>query len=70
MASSKEQIAALWKKLEEVQKQKDQVERSKDEAEKAKREVKKARDKAEQHGYDVGVAETEETLRVEVPAVC
>ena len=33
-------------------------------------EVEKARDKAEQHGYDVGVAETEETLRAKVPAVC
>ena len=33
-------------------------------------EVEKAQDKAEQHGYDVGVAETEETLRAKVPAVC
>lgn len=24
----------------------------------------------EQHGYDLGVAETKETLRAEVPAVC
>ena len=24
----------------------------------------------EQHGYDVGVAETEDTLRAEVPAIC
>ena len=32
--------------------------------------TEKARDEAEQHGYDIGVAETEETLRVEVPAVC
>ena len=70
MASSKEQIATLQKKLEEVQKLKDQSERSKDEAEKAKKEAERAQDEARQHGYDVGVAETEETLRVEVPAVC
>ena len=39
-------------------------------AEEDKAKVEKERDKAEQHGYDVGVAETEDTLRVEVPAVC
>ena len=33
-------------------------------------EAEKARDKAEQKGYDLGVVETEETLRAEVPAVC
>ena len=33
-------------------------------------EAEKALDKAEQHGYDVDVAETEETLRAEVPTVC
>ena len=32
--------------------------------------LKKKRDEAEQHGYDVGIAETEDTLRAEVPAVC
>ena len=42
----------------------------KNEAEKAKMEAEKARDEAEQQGYDLGVAETEETLRAEVPAVC
>ena len=35
-----------------------------------KAKAKKERDEAEQHGYDVGVAETEDTLRAEVPAVC
>ena len=33
-------------------------------------EAEKARDEAEQHGYDVGVVETEDALRAEVPAVC
>ena len=32
------------------------------EAKKAKVEAEKARDEVEQHGYDVGVAETEDTL--------
>ena len=33
-------------------------------------EVEKARDQVEQDGYEVGVVETEETLRVEVSGVC
>ena len=46
------------------------------EAEKAKAQAQaqaqaeRERDEAEQHGYDVGVAETEDALRAEVPAVC
>ena len=42
------------------------------EAEKAKAQAQaeRGRDEAEQHGYDVGMAETEDALRVEVPAVC
>ena len=54
---------ALKKKLEEVEKAKALVEEDRDEALKAK-------DVAEQHGYDVGVAKTEDSLRAEVPAVC
>ncbi|KAL0001352.1 hypothetical protein SO802_015133 [Lithocarpus litseifolius] len=45
-------ITALKKKLEE--------------AKKARERAEKARDQAEQDGYDLGVAETEEALRVEV----
>ena len=63
LASSKTHIAALKKKLEEVEK-------AKALAEKAKDETKKAKDKAEQHGYDVGVAKTEDALKAEVPTVC
>ena len=37
---------------------------------KAKAQAERERDEAEQYGYDVGVAETEDTLRAEVPAVC
>ena len=69
MASSKEQIAALWKKLEEAQKLQDQTKRLKNEVEKAKTEAEKARDEAELQGYNLQVAETVETLRVEVPTV-
>ena len=38
--------------------------------EKAKVEAERARDEAEQHGYNVGVAETEDTLLAEVLVVC
>ena len=39
-------------------------------AEEDKTKAEKERDEAEQHDYDVGVAETKDTLRLEVPAVC
>ena len=39
-------------------------------AEEDKVKAEKERDEAEQHGYDVGVAETEDALQAEVPAVC
>ena len=70
MASSKEQIAILRKKLEEVEKLQKQTERLKNEAEKAKMEAKKAREEAEQQGYDLRLAEIKETFRVKVLVVC
>ena len=39
-------------------------------AEEDKVKAKNERDEAEQHGYDVGVAKTEDALRAEVPTVC
>ena len=63
-------MATLKKQLDEAQRLKDQVEKSKAEAEKARIEAEKARDEAKQKGYDLGVAETEEILRVKVPVVC
>ena len=39
-------------------------------AEEDKVKVEKERDKAEQYGYDVGITETEDALRAEVPVVC
>lgn len=56
LATSKTQITALQKKLEEVKK--------------AKEKAEKAMDEAEQHRYEVGVAETEDSLRAEVLAIC
>ena len=55
-------MATLKKQLEEAQKLKDQAERARIEAE-------KDRDEAEQKGYDLGVVETEETLKAKVPAM-
>ena len=69
LASSKEQIAALRKKLEKPQKLKDRAEKLRAEAEKAKIEAEKARNETEQHGYDVGIAKTENALRAKVPVV-
>ena len=63
-------MVTLKKQLEEAQRLKDQTKKSKVEPEKAKIEVEKTRDEAKQKGYDLGVVETEETLRAEVPVVC
>ena len=70
LAASKEQLATLKKQLEEAQKLRAQAEKAKAEAEKARVDVEKEKDEAEQHGYDVGVVETGEAHRAEVPVVC
>ena len=70
LAASKEQVAALKQQLEEAKKLKDQAEKARIQAEEDKAKAKKERDEAEQHGYDVGVAETKDTLRTEVPTIC
>ena len=49
---------------------KDQAEKARMQAKEDKVKAEKERDDAEQHGYDVGVAETKDALRAEVPAVC
>ena len=66
----KEEMVALRAQPEEAQRLEDQAKKAKAEAEKVRIEAEKARDEAEQKGYDLEVAETEETLRAEVPAVC
>ena len=63
-------MAALKQQLEEANKLKDLAEKAKLQAEEDKVKAKKERDEAEQHGYDVSVAETKDALRAEVPAVC
>ena len=68
LAASKEQLATLKKQLEEAQRLRDQAEKARVEAEEAKAKAEKERDETEQHGYDVGVVETEDAP--EVLAVC
>ena len=63
-------MAALKQQLEEANKLKDQAEKAKMQAEEDKAKAEKERDEAEQHGYNDGIAETEDALRAEVPAVC
>ena len=70
LVAAKEQMAALKQQLEEANKLKDLAEKAKLQAKEDKVKAKKERDEAEQHGYDVGVAETEDALRAEVPTVC
>ena len=70
LAASKEQLVALKKQLEEAKKLRDQAEKARVQAEEDKAKAEKERDVAEQHGYDVGVAETEDALRAEVLTVC
>ena len=67
---SQEQAAALKQQLEEAKKHKEQAEKARLHAEEDKAKAKRERDEAKQHGYDVGVAETEDALRAEVLAVC
>ena len=45
------------------------AENAKVQVEEDKLKAENERDEAEQHGYDVGVAETKDALRAEVPAV-
>ena len=70
LTAFKEQLAALKNQLEEAQRLRDQAKKAKVEAEKAKAKAERKRDEAEQYGYDVGMVETEDALRAEVPAVC
>ena len=63
-------MTALKQQLEEANRLKDLVEKAKLQAEEDKDKAEKEKDEAEQHDYDVGVVETEDALRTEVPAVC
>ena len=70
MVAAKEQIAALRQQLEEANRLKDLAEKARFLVEEDKIKAEKERDEAEQHGYDVGVVETEDALQAEVPVVC
>ena len=70
MVAAKEQIAALRQQLEKANRLNDLAEKARLQAEEDKIKAENERDEAEQHGYDVDVAETEDALRAEVPAVC
>ena len=70
VVASKEQVAALKQQLEKANKLKDLAEKARMRAEEDKVKAEKERDEVEQHDYNVGVAEIEDTLWAEVPAVC
>ena len=70
LVTAKEHMAALKQQLEEANRLKDLAEKTKFQVEEDKVKAEKERDEAEQYGYDVGVTETEDALRVEVLAVC
>ena len=78
---AKEQIVDLKQKLVEVEGVKNVTEWAKDEALRTKEEAvfakietecskEKAEEKAEEEAYDLGVAETQATLKAQVPGVC
>ena len=60
----------MKQQLKEAKKLKEQAEKARLHAEENKAKAERERDEVEQHGYDVGVAETEDALRAEVPAMC
>ena len=70
LKKTQEQVLALKKHLEETQKLRERVEKLKEQAEKAKTDAEQAMNETEQRGYEIGIVETEEALRAEVPQVC
>ena len=77
MQIAKKQISDLKKKLIEADNAKGVVEFAKDEAVRAKQEAEfartkaeVARDKAEEEGYEARVAETQASLKAQMPGVC
>ena len=74
---AKEQIVDLKQKLAEVERAKkvaewakDEVLRAKEEAVFARTEVECSKEKAKEEAYDLGVAETQATLKAQVPGIC
>ena len=74
---AKEQITDLKKNLAEAERAKnveewarDEALRVKEEAEFARAEAESSKEKAEEEAYALGVAETQATLKAQVPGVC
>ena len=74
---AKEHIVDLKKKLAEVERAKnvaiwarDKAVRAKEEAEFARTKAECSKEKVEEEAYDAGVAETEASLKAQVPGVC
>jgi len=65
-----EQIIDLKKKLAKAEWAKDEALRAKAEAEFARTEAESSKEKAKEEAYDLGVAETQATLKAQVPKVC
>ena len=72
-----EQIIDLKRKLTEAEWAKnvkewamDEALRAKEEAVFARSEVESSKEKADEKAYDLGVAETQATLKAQVPGVC
>ena len=77
MQIAKEQIVYLKRKLTEAEGAKNVAEWARDEAQRANEEAvfaktkaKCSKEKAEEEAYDLGVAETQATLKAQVPRVC
>ena len=77
MKIAKEQIDDLKKKLSEAEGAKsvakwakDKALRAKAEAEFTKTEAESSKEKAEEEAYDLGVVETQATLKAQLPGVC
>ena len=77
MQIAKEQISDLKKKLIEADNAKgvaefarDEAVRAKQEAEFARTEAETTKDKAKEEGYEAGVADTQATLKAQIPGVC
>ncbi|XP_050278148.1 uncharacterized protein LOC126719660 [Quercus robur] len=70
LKKAQEQVLVLKKHSKETQKVRERAEKSREEAEKAKIEAERAMNEAEQRSYEVGIAESEEALKAEVPAMC
>ena len=64
------QLAAAVHEKEVAEYARDEAQRAKQEAEFARNEAEAAKNTAEDDGYNMGVAETQATLKAQIPGVC